>query len=176
MDGKVLVTYASTHGSTQEIAEVIAEIIRERGLTVELKPARLVKDLAGYSAVVLGAPLYMFRLHSDARRFLTTHRSALEHAVPVSIFSGGPMEEGKDEQWAEVRVQLDKELAKFSWLKPASIEIVGGRFDPANLRFPWKFIPALKQMPSTDLRDWAAIRTWAEGLAAQYAGQANQLA
>lgn len=169
MDEKVLVTYASTHGSTQEIAEVVAEVLHERGLSVDLQPVRTVKDLTKYNAVVLGAPMYMFRLHSDAKRFLTKHRNVLENVVPVSIFSGGPMEEGKEEQWDEVRVQLEKELAKFPWLKPASIEIVGGRFDPTNLRFPWKFIPALKQMPPTDLRDWVAIRAWAGGLAEQFA-------
>jgi len=33
----------------------------------------------------------------------------------------------------EVRAQLNKELAKFSWLTPIAIEILGGKFDPEKL-------------------------------------------
>jgi hypothetical protein len=47
------------------------------------------------------------------------------------------------------------------------IEVVGGRFDPDRLRFPWKLIPALKHMPASDLRDWEAIRARANRMAAQ---------
>ena len=45
---------------------------------------------------------------------------------------------------------------------------VGGRFDPAHLRFPWNLIPALKNMPASDLRDWEAIRAWAGSLVEQF--------
>jgi menaquinone-dependent protoporphyrinogen oxidase len=70
--------------------------------------------------------------------------------------------------WEEVRKQLDQELAKFPWLMPVSVEVIGGKFDPARLRFPWKLIPALRQMPPSDLRDWSAIRAWSESLAVKF--------
>jgi menaquinone-dependent protoporphyrinogen oxidase len=59
-------------------------------------------------------------------------------------------------------------LLKFPWFVPVGIEIFGGMFDPAKLRFPMNLIPALKQMPASDIRDWTAIRAWAHGLAAQF--------
>jgi hypothetical protein len=37
-----------------------------------------------------------------------------------------------------------------------------------KLGFPYNLIPALKQMPASDIRDWPAIRAWASGLAAQF--------
>jgi menaquinone-dependent protoporphyrinogen oxidase len=51
----------------------------------------------------------------------------------------------------------------------------GGKFVPKKLRFPLNLIPALKQMPANDLRDWVAIRAWADGLlpALLQAGQKN---
>ncbi len=85
--------------------------------------------------------------------------------MPVAIFAGGPFASGDEKEWEEVRRQLDQELAKFPWLTPVAVEIVGGRFDPAKLRFPLTLIPALKQMPASDLRDWTAIRAWAGNLA-----------
>lgn len=167
MEIKVLVAYASTHGSTQEVAEAVAATLRERELRVDLQPARDVRRLEGYSAVVLGAPLYMLHLHKDALRFLSQHQKALTGGMPVAIFAGGPFGAGDGDEWLEVRKQLDQELAKFPWLRPVAVEVIGGRFDPSRLHFPWNLIPALRQMPPSDLRDWEAIRRWASALATQ---------
>ncbi len=167
MEYKVLVAYASTHGSTQEVVEAVAAALREQELTIELQPARNVRILDGYRAVVLGAPLYMFHLHKDALRFLSRHRIALSSGLPIAIFAGGPIASDEEKEWQEVRKQLDRELAKFPWLKPVTVEVVGGRFDPDRLHFPWNLIPALRRMPASDLRDWEAIHHWASELAAQ---------
>jgi len=167
MEIKVLVAYASTHSSTQEVAEVVAATLREHGLTVDLQSARNVRTLEGYRAVVLGAPLYMFHLHKDALRFLSRRQKAITSGLPVAVFAGGPIETDNGKEWQETRRQLDQELAKFPWFRPVAVEVVGGRFDPARLRFPWNLIPALKQRPPSDLRDWEAIRGWASTLAAQ---------
>ena len=163
---KVLVAYASTHGSTREVAEAVTQTLASHGMAVDLQPARDVQTLAGYHAVVLGAPLYMFHLHKDALRFLSHHRKALG-GLPVAVFAGGPFGDGDGSNWQEVRKNLDQELAKFPWLKPVAVEVIGGKFDPAALRFPWNLIPALRNMPPSDLRDWDAIRGWASTLAAQ---------
>jgi menaquinone-dependent protoporphyrinogen oxidase len=167
MEIKILVAYASTHGSTQEVAEAVAATLREHELAVDLQPARNVRSLDGYGAVVLGAPLYMFHLHKDGLRFLSKHKKVLTGGLPIAIFAGGPIETDDGNQWQEVRKQLDQELAKFPWLRPVVVEVIGGRFDPAKLRFPWNLIPALKKMPPSDLRDWAAIHAWADSLAQQ---------
>jgi menaquinone-dependent protoporphyrinogen oxidase len=164
MENKVLVAYATVHGSTQEIAGVIAETMRSQGLEVDVLPARNVRSLENYSAVVLGAPLYMFRWHKEAKQFLNRLRGAITQGIPVAIFAGGPFGESKEEGIQQVRKNLDSEVGKFTWLTPISVELVGGRFDPAALRFPYNLIPAMKQLPPSDLRDWDAIRAWATGL------------
>jgi menaquinone-dependent protoporphyrinogen oxidase len=166
MNEKILVVYATTHGSTQEIAETVAATLQQYGLAVDLQPARKVHSLAGYTAVVLGAPMYMFRLHGDARRFLARHQKVITEGLPLALFSGGPYGEDIEKETREVRSHLDKELVKYPWLHPVSVEIVGGKFDPNHLRFPWSLIPALKQAPAADKRDWTAIRAWAESLVA----------
>jgi menaquinone-dependent protoporphyrinogen oxidase len=166
MPQSVLVAYTSVHGSTKEVAEEVAKTLRESGLAVDFQPLREVRSLAAYSAVVVGAPLYMFRWHKDARRFLSRHREALKN-MPVAVFALGPFNVDEKE-FTGAREQLDKALAKFPWLTPVVIEIFGGKFDPAHLRFPYNLIPAMKQMPVTDIRDWDAIRAWAGGLPAKF--------
>lgn len=170
MQNKVLVAYASKYGSTQEIAEEIAATLRKSGLDVELEPVKKVKAIDEYTAVVLGAPIYMLHWHKEARNFLSKHHETLSK-LPVSVFALGPFND-EEEEWKEVRAQLDKELAKFPWFRPIAIEIFGGKFDPDKLRFPDNIIaklPAspLHNMPAIDIRDWDAIRAWATTLAAQ---------
>jgi menaquinone-dependent protoporphyrinogen oxidase len=168
MESKVLVAFASTHGSTQEVARAVAETLRGQGLAADLQPARGVRSLEGYCAVILGAPLYLFRLHQDGRRFLARHQAALSRGLPLAIFAGGPFGKGDESEWQEVRQELDRELARFPWLAPVSVQVIGGRFDPTHLRFPWSLVPALKGMPPSDLRDWDAICEWTKSLVLKF--------
>ena len=163
----ILVTYASSYGSTQEVAEVLAETLRAQGAEVDLRPVREVRALDGYRAVVLGAPLYMFHWHKDAHRFLARFQRALVNGLPIAVFAGGPIEDSPG-QWQDRRRDFDQELAKSPWLTPVSVQLIGGKFDPAKLRFPYSLLPALRKMPASDLRDWAAIRAWAGALPAKF--------
>ena len=167
MTASVLVAYATRYGSTQEVAEAVAKALRERGLEVELLAAAKVRSLDPYRAVVLGAPLYMFRWHADAHRFLSRHRKALTPpgGLRLAVFGMGPFHADAKEM-QDARGQLDKELAKHAWLRPAAVEVFGGKFDPTRLDFPFSLIGPLKKMPPADVRDWAAIGAWADGLAA----------
>jgi menaquinone-dependent protoporphyrinogen oxidase len=162
MSTSVLVGYATRYGSTQEVAEAIAAILRECGLAVDIRPLREVSTLSGYSSVVLGAPLFMFHWHKDALGFLSRHQKALMER-PVAVFVLGPTHEPYDKgEWQDSRSQFDKEMAKFRWFKPIALEMFGGKYDPAYLRFPVNLLAGKE--PASDLRDWNAIRAWAESL------------
>lgn len=164
MKNTLLVAFASTHGSTQEIAEAVAETLRGSNKQVEFLPMRSVQTLEGYDGVVLGAPLYMFHIHKDLFRFLSKHRKSIENGLPVAVFTSGPTGTGDEEEWQEVHKQVEKEMAGVNWFKPKVMETFGGKFEPTKLRFPYNLIPALRQLPATDLRDWKLIRNWAEQL------------
>ncbi len=170
MSTSILVAYATRYGSTQEVAEAVSATLRERGLEVDLQPMRKVRTLEGYRAIVLGAPIYLGSLHKDAQRFLSQHREALTEQL-VAVFALGPTHDDEKER-QDSRAQLDKELAKFPWLKPVALEMFGGRFDPAKLRFPDNLIASLPASPlhnepASDVRDWTSICAWANNLAAR---------
>lgn len=158
----ILVTYATRYGSTQEVAEKIAETLQQSGLTVDIQPVKQVQTLDGYRAVVIGAPLYMSNWLKKARDFLSRHHAALEE-MPVAVFALGPTED-KEKDWTETQEQFDKVLSKYTWLKPVTVNLFGGKFDPAQLTFPFNLIPGLKRMPVSDIRDWKAIQAWANSL------------
>ncbi len=168
MTEKILVTYATKYGSTQGVAEAIAEELRNKGQVVDLIPARDVKALDVYSAVVLGTPLYIGNILGDASKFLSRHRSELQR-LPSALFVLGPLEiTPKD--LSDVQVQLDSVLNRLSWFKPVVVEIFAGAMDPDKFRFPdslLKLMPAARDsamFQKRDGRDWEAIRTWADSL------------
>lgn len=168
-ENKILVAFATMSGSTQEVAECVAAGLSAHGLAVDLRPCRTVSDLKGYGALVIGAPIYMFHLHKDAVRFLHRHQKHLG-SLPVAVFAGGAYGPNYKTDSLEVRKNLDAELARLAWFHPASVLLVGGRFDPARLRFPYNLIPALKQAPPDDARDWDEIRAWVGSLPRLLAG------
>jgi menaquinone-dependent protoporphyrinogen oxidase len=161
MSAHVLVTYASKHGSTREVAESIAETFRREGLCVDVHEAAVVEDVASYDCVLLGGALYMGRLHPDARRFLRRHRAVLA-ARPLAVFAMGPQTLSEHDV-AGARRQLDRALAAVPEVHPLAIAVFGGVVDPGQLRFPFN------RMPASDARDWNAIETWAEEVATAFA-------
>lgn len=57
---------------------------------------------------------------------------------------------------------LDKELCKFPWLAPVTVELFGGKYDPNRLHFPDSLIASLPPSPlhgapPSDVRDWVAF-------------------
>ena len=156
-DSRVLVAYATKHGSTREVAEAVGDELFAAGVKAEVRPVGEIGDVEDFAGVVFGAPLYMGRFPKDGRRFLRRHRRALGDR-PVAVFALGPVKD-TDEQWKGSREQLDRALRKLPWLRPIAIQLFGGVIEPAKLRFPFK------KMDAGDVRDWERIRVWARDLA-----------
>jgi menaquinone-dependent protoporphyrinogen oxidase len=160
MSGTVLMAYASKHGSTQEVAQVVAEELQARGVDVETRPAREVDDLRPYAGVVVGGSIYMGRWHADAIGLLARHNYALE-TVPLAVFGMGPRTlepHAVESALAELR----RSLAAVPEVDPAAVAVFGGVINPRSLRFPFS------RMPASDARDWTEIRAWAAGLASTF--------
>ncbi|MGB9029489.1 MAG: flavodoxin domain-containing protein [Acidobacteriaceae bacterium] len=162
MSTTVLVTWATLYGSTEEVAHAIADDLLKQHFAVTAMPMSEVGILDRYQAVVMGFPLYMFRIHKHARSFLESHREELIRR-PVALFALGPFH-AEEKEFVEARKQLEKELAKYPWFSPVAQQVIGGRFDPQKLRFPYRFLPVLRNLPASDARDWDAIHAWAGNL------------
>ncbi len=91
MSARVLVAYASKLGSTAEIAEAIAQVLRDGGHHALAVPARDVTTLESWDAVVLGSAVYAAYWQRDARKFTERFHDELK-ARPLWLFSGGPLD------------------------------------------------------------------------------------
>ena len=172
MNKQVLITYLTQSGSTKEIGEAIQKELTNQQIKSELLDIKEVKNITNYKAVVIGLPLYMFHWPAAGIRFLNRHRKSIEAGIPVALFTGGPTEKGDEAEWKTINEQITSELNKVPWFKPVSLKAVGGKLDPLNLAFPWKLIPAMRNLPVSDLRDWNDIRDWANRLPALFSLEA----
>ena len=153
---RVLVAHASKYGSVEEVARYVAAVLRDRGVVCTVVPAREAEHVVDYDLVVLGAGLYMGRLHREARRFLKRHRADLPD-VPFAVFAMGPLSSEPEEK-EKVRLQLDRALGRYPEVSPSVREIFGGVIDPEAMSFPFS------HMPEGDYRDWDDIRAFALAL------------
>jgi menaquinone-dependent protoporphyrinogen oxidase len=108
-EGRVLVAFASKHGSTREVAEAIADTLRELGQRVDCVPATSVRHVAQYDGVIVGGALYTGR---DALRLCKEHGREIA-ARPWAAFALGP-KTLEDQDVASARAQLDAALRSSS--------------------------------------------------------------
>ncbi|MEV4624220.1 flavodoxin domain-containing protein [Asanoa sp. NPDC049573] len=151
---KVLVTAASKHGSTFEIAMALGDEIRSRGhdTTVRQLPGG---DVDGYDAVVLGSAVYVGRWMKEATDFVRRHAPALRQRR-VWLFSSGPV--GDLPRPEEPAVDVSEVLRSTA---AAGHAVFAGRLDRDVLTFGEKAIVLALHAPQGDFRDWTAIREWA---------------
>ncbi len=140
---KILVAYATESGSTAEVAERVAGILKSKGLQVELSQVSEVSDVSSYEACVIGAPVMRFSFLPVARKFVEKNKVFLG-SIPVALFTLGIiMKEDTPESRKRMAAKL-KVVTKH--ITPVDTGLFGGRYR------------------GNDYRDWVKITAWAEGL------------
>src|SRR5437764_13883956 len=156
----VLVAYASKHGSTQGIAERIAEKLRQLGIQVEARPLDEVSDPGSYEALVIGSAIYYGSWMKEATEWVHRNQTVLVRR-PVWLFSAGPL--GTEVKDAE---QQPKEMAEFQQtIKPREQRLFFGTLDHQRLSFAERMVVKGVRAPEGDFRDWEAIDAWAANIA-----------
>lgn len=156
---KVLVTAATKHGSTFEIASSIEDVLNNVGIDTVLTVPERVTDLDGYDAVILGSAVYAGHWLESAKDFVARNLSALQ-TRPVWLFSSGPIgdpakptEDPVDA--ARLRQAIDaRELRLFS-----------GKLERRDLGLAEKAIVTVIRAPEGDFRSWTQIEAWAMQIA-----------
>jgi menaquinone-dependent protoporphyrinogen oxidase len=156
----ILVAYASKHGSTQEIAERIAQKLRQLGKEAETQPLDAVENPGSYEAFVIGSAIYYGSWLKEATEWVHRNQAILAQH-PVWLFSSGPLgTEVKDSE------PQPKEIAEFQeTIKPRDQRIFFGALDHHRLSFAERMMVKAVRAPEGDFRDWQAIETWAESIA-----------
>lgn len=164
MSKQVLVTYATKHGATTGIAEKIGEVLQKEGVPTDVVPVKKVKDLAPYTAVVLGSAVYIGRWRKEAVQFMEKNEQALA-ARDVWIFSSGPTDEGDPVELVEGWTLPDKLKPVAGRIQPHDIAVFHGVLDPEKMNFIERTMLNRMDVPVGDFRDWEMIAEWATAVA-----------
>lgn len=160
----VLVTYASRHHATAQVAEAIAEVLHQEShedleVTVEVRAVDDVDEIEHFDAVVLGSAVYMGRWLKPARRFARDNSEALAK-VPLWLFSTGPVGDplAPDQEASDVALLADS-------LNAEGTRTFAGRLRTAELGLGERAAVRLVHAAEGDFRDWDEIRGWAADIA-----------
>jgi menaquinone-dependent protoporphyrinogen oxidase len=165
---RVLVSAASGHGSTTEMARVIRDTLINHDIAVDIIPPATVDSLEDYDAVILGSAIYAGHWLAPARNFAIRFRAPLA-ARPVWLFSSGPVGDpsGKLVQSLErdpadvIRIRHD--------IQARGHRMFAGKLNPQALSLRQRASLLVLRGARGDFRNWAAIAQWADGIAADLA-------
>ena len=162
---KILVTYATRHGSTAEVAEVIAQELRQSETTqVDVCPIEQVSNLAPYEAVVIGSAVHINNWLPEAVSFVKEHKAELEK-VPTAYFTTCfTMQADTNTNRATAASYLK---AVRDMLKPMDEAYFAGKLSFKQLSLFERFMLRLRGAKEGDYRNWTAIRGWANTLRAR---------
>ena len=156
---KILLTSSSKHGSTDEVAAVIAERLRASKIDVDIQRPEDVDSVDDYDAFILGSAVYMTKWTQEAVDFTRRFHEPLK-ARPVWAFSVGlsGLPKGKVSDPMRIGPVL---LA----IDPEDHVTFPGRFDPSKLSLRERSIARLGGASEGDYRDWDQVRQWADAIA-----------
>ena len=154
---KTLIAYASKGGATEEAAQTIADVLREKfGLEVDLANLRKSSpDIAPYKNVVVGAGVRAASIYGEALKFLKKDFGSRKIAFFVSCGAAGDPEKDPKNYEKACAKYLTDELTKYPNIKPVAKDAFGGRMKVFGKTI-W------------DNQDKAKIRAWAETLGKKF--------
>lgn len=152
---RILVSAASRHGSTAEIATALGAALRDRGVLVDVVEPHDVGSVTGYDAVVIGSAVYRGRWLRPAKEFVDAHATELRRR-PVFLFSSGPIAD----QDRPVNNPYDVSTVR-NRTGAREHRMFAGKLDPDALSVGERMHVRMSGGRAGDFRDWDAVGGWA---------------
>ena len=153
----VLVTAASNHGATAEIAARISGDLAEMDVEVELKKVDELRDVSDYEAFVVGSGIYFGQWLKPAKRFIESHQRELSRR-PTWLFSSGPIVGDPPTAGPEDTAKGD---ALAETVHAREHKVFAGKLDERELNLCERIAVRCAHAHEGDYRDWQAIDEWA---------------
>ena len=163
---KILVGYASAHGSTAEIARFIGEEIEQRELQVKVANVADVKSLAGYDAYIIGSAIHGGMWLTEMSQFLAKFAEQLK-SMPGAFFVTAIRVLEPDGYEHCLQEYVNHQVLTELGIK--DITAFAGKLDLDAVDWDERWTLAARydgrSLPgamSNDFRDWGKIRSWTQ--------------
>jgi menaquinone-dependent protoporphyrinogen oxidase len=156
---RILVTAASRHNATAEVAQAIARTLELAEIEVDVRRPEEVGHVSAYDGVVLGSAIYAGHWLKPAKELVERTSSRLRH-LPVWLFSTGPIGDPLKPEASPVDVapMLAQSGAR-------EHRLFGGRLAKHDLGFAERAVVRVVGAAEGDYRPWAEIEAWAGEIA-----------
>ena len=173
---KILVAYSTWAGATHQVAEEIVKDLIRKNIQATISPAKDVKSVSEYQAVLLGTSVHAGQMTGDFNKFLTRFHKELESRKTAFFVVCFNMIEDNEKNRAETLGWLNKSLSRFPEIQPVALGLFAGaavtdskEFNKLNILVK-KLIESMKKSMDTDkgksdFRDWEKIHAWTAELA-----------
>ena len=129
---KTLIVYATKHGSAEDCAKELAEMMDSDTYVANLKREKSF-DLASYDKIIIGGSIYAGRIQKEVSEFCTKNSEVLK-TKKLGLFICG-MSEGETAE-KQIHSSFPQELLNAALAK----ESFGGKFDFSKMNFMEKMI------------------------------------
>jgi menaquinone-dependent protoporphyrinogen oxidase len=161
MSMNILIAVASRHGSTREIAEMLAQELRAADHCVDVQNIEEGPSIAMYDAVIIGSAIYMGKWLPSAAQFVQDNRVRLGEA-PIWLFSSGPLGRENPQPTGDPK-QIDALMAV---TRAHEHRVYVGKLDKHIIGVVERLIVLAVGAQEGDFRDWAAVCSWAREIVA----------
>jgi menaquinone-dependent protoporphyrinogen oxidase len=158
---RVLVAYGTWAGSTAEVADEIGWTLSRSGVMADVLPVQSVKDLAPYTAFVIGSGIRAGKVQGDVLDFVRLNRAALATKPTAFFIVCMTLHEDTPANRASANAYLDPLRAEVA---PVDAGLFAGKLDHDKLGLFASLLARAGGGPPGDHRNWGAIRQWSEAL------------
>ncbi len=161
MSERILVTYATRHHTTIDVAAGIAGELSKSTAEVTLAPVTDVTDVSTYNAFVIGSAIRIGAWLPEALDFVRVHRQTLNQhptaifAVCLTLSDDTPRQRRVAESYLDPVCDL---------ITPRSKGLFAGSANPDHLTWLERVIMRITGYAPGEYRDWQAIQQWAQSL------------
>ncbi len=156
---QILVTYASKSGFTVPMAEAIGEAASGPNISVEVMPVKKVKSLEGYDAAIIGSSIRMGNWLPEAKQFVSDHHDELQK-LPTAIFTVHML--NADDSAESVAARATYIAPILEMISPSDAAFFTGGMKLSELSFFERTLSKMLKAVDEDLRDYEALKAWAE--------------
>ena len=172
-----LVAFGTKYGSTEKVADTIADVLRSSGHDVDVVDLRRKSpvDMELYDLVVVGSSIIVGGWSKGAKRFLEENKESLQNRKVAMFVCCSQAYLKPDEREDQMRNFLCN-VAESNGIEPISMGLFGGEMDFDKYGFMVKAVlkkvgvnkeledAGVDTSQRFDFRDWDQIREWAVGL------------
>ena len=180
---KALIVYGTRYGATTDTSEVIADVLRQKGLEVKVVDAKKdkIRGISEFELVIVGSGIRMGNWTKEPEKFLEKFQKELSKkkiALFVCCGSSNPStEEEKTQKLADAKRKYLEDRAVEYNINPIALGFFGGIYDFNKMSwFLRKTMSGLKSQLEEagfketksgvyDLRSLDKIRNWAKEVA-----------